>query len=162
MMGKEFSNKNSTRMAWIAGTIIGIIGVGLITIHVLLGSLALLSAVIAFILFFYFGTDSTVICNEKGFTVKSESRAKGKSLHEYRWEEVIETHYYDNESEEDHLTTRRILVKTASGPGFNLYLMKGFDELIAFFNQKTTHLPYIWKKPREMSNIYTMQDRSFS
>jgi hypothetical protein len=162
MMGKEFSNNNSTRMAWIAGSIIGIIGVGVITIHVLLGSLALLSAVIAFILFFYYGTDTTVICNEKGFTVKNESRAKGKSHHEYRWEEVTQTKYYDNESEEDHLTTRRILVKTASGPGFNLYAMKGFDELIAIFNQKTNHLPYVWKKPREMSNIYTMQERSFS
>ncbi|MDF2790431.1 MAG: hypothetical protein K0S80_3532 [Neobacillus sp.] len=161
-MGKEFSNNNSTRMAWIAGTLIGIIGAGVITIHVLLGSLALLSAVIAFILFFYYGTDTTLICNEKGFTVKRQSRAKGKSLQEYRWEEVTQTKYYDNESEEDHLTTRRILVKTASGPGFNLYAKKGFDELIAIFNQKTNHLPYVWKKPREMSNIYTMQKRSFS
>jgi hypothetical protein len=162
MMGKEFSNKDSIRMAWIAGSIIGIIGVGVITIHVLLGSLALLSAVIAFVLFFYYGKDTTVICNEKGFTVKSESKAKGTSLHEYRWEEATETQYHDNESGEDHLITRRILVKTASGPAFNLYAMKGFDELIGIFNQKTNHLPYVWKKPREMSNIYTMQERSFS
>lgn len=161
-MGREFSNKDSLRMALIAGSVFGIIGIGVISISVVLGSLALLLAIITFVLFFYFGTNTTVICNEKGFTVKSESKAKGMSLHEYGWEEVTETRYYDNESGEDHLTTRRILVKTASGQAFNLYAMKGFDELISIFNEKTNHLPYVWKKPREMSNIYTIQERNFS
>ncbi|MDR7080702.1 hypothetical protein J2Y03_005793 [Neobacillus niacini] len=161
-MGKEFTNSNSIRMAAIAGSIIGIVGIGVITKNVLLGSVILLLAAIAFLLFLYYGSDTTVICHEKGFTVKIVSRGKGMSLHEYGWEEVKETQYYDNESEEDHLTTRRMLVKTASGPAFNLYAMKGFDELISIFNQKTSHLPYVWKKPREMSNIYTKQERSFS
>jgi hypothetical protein len=161
-MGKEFTNKDSIRMALIAGSIIGIVGIGVITIHVLLGSLILLLAVIAFLLFFFYGKDTTVICNEKSFTVKHESKAKGASLREFGWGEVTETRYYDNESGEDHLMTRRILVKTARGQAFNLYAMKDFDELISIFNQKTSHLPYIWKKPRVMSNIYTMQQRSFS
>ena len=149
-------------MAYIAGSIIGIIGIGVITINILLGSFALLLAVVAFLLFWFNGTDTTVICHEKGFTVKMVNKGKGTSLHEYGWEEVTETIYYDNESGEDHLTTRRILVKTASGPAFNLYAMKGFDELISIFNQKTSHLPYVWEKPRKMSTIYTKQERSFS
>jgi hypothetical protein len=161
-MGKEFTNKDSIRRALIAGSIIGIVSIGVITIHVLLGSLVLLLAVIAFLLFFFYGRDTAVICNEKGFTVKSESKAKGVSLYEYGWEEVTETRYYDNESGEDHLMTSRILVKTASGQVFNLYAMKDFDELISIFNEKTGHLPYVWKKPREMSNFYTMRQRSFS
>ncbi|MEH7273261.1 hypothetical protein [Neobacillus vireti] len=161
-MGKEFSNRNSVRMAAIAGSIIGIFGIGVITKNVLLGSLVLLLAAVAYLLFFYFGRDISVICHEKGFTVKRVSKAKGTSLQEYRWEDVKETHYYENESGEDHLVTRRILVKTASGPAFNLYAMAGFDELISTFNQKTRHLPYVWKKPREMSTIYIKQERSFS
>lgn len=161
-MGKEFSNRNSIRMAVIAGTIIGIIGVGVITIHVLLGSLALLLAVAAFILFYFYGNDITVICHEDGFTVKTMNKGKGTSVHEYGWEEVTETKFYTNESEEDHLATRRIRVKTASGPAFNLYAMKGFDGLISIFNQKTSQLPYKWEKPREFSYIYHKQERNFS
>ena len=161
-MGKEFSNKNSTRLSFIATAIIGIIGIGLLTIHVFLGTLVLMLAVVAFGMFHYFGTDTTVICHEKGFTVKLVNKSKGTSLHEYDWEEVTETKYYDNESGEDHLTTRRILVKTVSGQACNLYAMKGFDELISIFNQKTNHLPYMWKKRSEMSSIFTKQERNFS
>ena len=161
-MGKEFTNRNSLRMAAIAVSIIGIVGIGVISKNVLLGSVVLLMAAVVFLFFLFYGRDTTVICHEKGFTVKHVSKGKGTLLHEYGWEEVIETQYYDNESEEDHLTTRRMLVKTASGQAFNLYAMKGFDELISIFNQKTSHLPYVWKKPREMSHIYTKQERSYS
>jgi hypothetical protein len=160
-MGKEFSNNDSVRMAVIASAIIGIVGIGVITINVLLGSMVLLLAAVAFGLFWFYGTDTTVVCHENGFTVKKVTKGKGTSLHEYGWGEVTETRYYDNESEEDHLTTRRMLVKTASGPVFNLYAMKGVDELISIFNQKTSHLPYVWVKPREMTNIFMKQERSF-
>jgi hypothetical protein len=160
-MGKEFSNNASVRMAVIASAIIGIVGIGVITINVLLGTMVLVLAAIAFGLFWFYGTDTTVVCHENGFTVKMVNKGKGTSLHEYGWNEVTETKYYDNESGEDHLTTRRMLVKTASGPVFNLYAMKGFDELISIFNQKTSHLPYVWVKPREMSNIFMKQERSF-
>ncbi|TDL61155.1 hypothetical protein E2R56_29995 [Rhodococcus qingshengii] len=160
-MGKEFSNNDSIRMAMIAGSILGIIGIGIITLHVLLGTLVLVVAAAAFGLFWFYGTDTTVVCHENGFTVKMVSKGKGTSLYEYGWNEVTETRYYDNESGEDHLTTRRILVKTASGPAFNLYAMKGFEELISIFNQKTSHLPYVWVKPREMSNIFMKRERSF-
>jgi hypothetical protein len=161
VMGKEFSNKDSVRMAIIAGAIPGIIGIGAVTLNVLLGTMVLVLAVIAFGLFWFYGKDTTVICHDNGFTVKKASRGKGTSLHEYGWGEVTETRFYDNESEEDHLPTRRILVKTASGHAFNLYAMKGFDELISIFNQKTSHLPYVWVKPREMSNIFRKRERSF-
>jgi hypothetical protein len=161
VMGKEFSNKDSVRMAMIAGAIIGIIGIGIITLHVLLGTLVLVLAAVTSGLFWFYGSDTTVVCHDNGFTVKKVTKGKGTSLHEYGWGEVTETRYYDNESGEDHLTTRRMLVKTASGPVFNLYAMKGFDELISIFNQKTSHLPYVWVKPRQMSNIFTKQERSF-
>jgi hypothetical protein len=160
-MGKQFSNNDSIRMAMIAGAILGIIGIGVITLHVLLGTLVLVSAAVAFGLFWIYGTDTTVVCHENGFTVKKVTKGKGTSLHKYGWGEVTETRYYDNESGENQLTTRRILVKTPRGPVFNLYAMKGFDELISIFNQKTSHLPYVWVKPREMSNIFTKQERSF-
>ena len=133
-----------------------------ITIHVLLGTIALLLAVVVSFLFYFYGNDTTVICHEEGFTVKNANRVKGTSLHEYGWQEVTETKYYDNESEEDHLPKRRILVKTASGPVFNLYAMKGFDELISIINQKTNHLPYKWEKPGVFSYKYKKQERSFS
>jgi hypothetical protein len=160
-MGKEFSNKDSVRMALIAGTILGIIAIGVITLNVLLGTMVLVLAAITFGLFWFYGTDTTVVCHENGFTVKMVNKGKGTSLHEYSWNEVTETRYYDNESGEDHLTTRRLLVKTASGPVFNLYAMKGFEELISIFNQKTNHLPYVWVKPRELSNIFMKRERSF-
>jgi hypothetical protein len=160
-MGKEFSNKDSVRMGVIAGAIIGIIGIGAITLNVLLGTLVLVLAAVAFVLFWFYGTDTTVVCHDNGFTVRMVNKGKGTSLHEYSWNEVTETRYYDNESGEDHLTTRRMLVKTASGPVFNLYAMKGFDELISIFNQKTSHLPYVWVKPREMSTIFMKRERSF-
>jgi hypothetical protein len=161
VMGKEFSNKDSIRMAMIAGAILGIIGIGVVTLNVILGTVFLVVAVIASGMFWFYGKDTTVICHDNGFTVKKVSKGKGTSLHEYGWGEVTETRYYDNESEEDHLPTRRILVKTASGLAFNLYAMKGFDELISIFNQKTSHLPYVWVKPREMSTIFMKQERSF-
>ncbi|WHZ02563.1 hypothetical protein QNH48_27085 [Neobacillus sp. YX16] len=160
-MGKEFSNKDSVRMAVISGAILGIIGIGVITLPVLLGTLVLVVAAAAFGLFWFYGTDTTVVCHDNGFTVKKVTKGKGTSHHEYSWGEVTETRYYDNESEEDHLPTRRILVKTASGPVFNLYEMKGFEELISIFNQKTSHLPYVWVKPRERSNIFMKRERSF-
>jgi hypothetical protein len=161
VMGKEFAKKDSVRMAMIAGAILGIIGIGVITLNVLLGSLVLLLAAVAFGLFWFYGTDTSVICHDKGFTVKMVTKGKGTSLHEYGWGEVKETRYYDNESGEDHLTTRRILVKTAGGPVFHLSAMKGFEELISIFNQKTSHLPYVWVKPRERSNIFMKRERSF-
>ncbi|MEH6994008.1 hypothetical protein V7075_15045 [Neobacillus drentensis] len=101
-MGKEFANKDSVRMAMIAGAILGIIGIGVITLNVLLGTMVLVLAAITFGLFSLYGTDTTVVCHEKGF-----------------------------------------------------------DELISIFNQKTSHLPYVWVKPREMSNIFKKQERSF-
>ncbi|MDM5330093.1 hypothetical protein [Neobacillus sp. CF12] len=76
-MGKEFSNHNSVRMSFITAAIIGIIGIGLLTIHVFLGTLVLMLAVVAFGMFHYFGTDTTVICHEKGFTVKLVNKVKG-------------------------------------------------------------------------------------
>ncbi|SDM86943.1 hypothetical protein [Bacillus sp. OK048] len=161
-MGKEFSNKNSVRLAAIAAAIIGIIGIGVITIHVLLGILALLLAVVVSFLFYIYGNDTTVICHEDGFTVKNTNRGKGTSIHEYGWQEVAETKFYDNVSEEDHLPTRSILVKTTGGLAFNLYAMKGFDELISIINQKTKHLPYKWEKPGAFSHTYKKQERSFS
>jgi hypothetical protein len=60
------------------------------------------------------------------------------------------------------LPTRRIRVKTASDPAFNLYAVKGFDDLISILNQKTSHLPYKWEKAREFSYRYNKQEGSLS
>src|SRR5574342_533935 len=120
-------------------------------INVLIGSIIVILALIIFLIMYFFGNDTTVICHEKGFTVTITNQRKGTFVNEYTWEDVTDTLYYEKESAgENNTTTCYFQVKTENSIAFNVYQMKNFHELIELFNQNTTHLAYFWEKPTGM------------
>ena len=160
-MNREFSNKTSSRSSGIFGLIFCFIGIGFMFINVLIGSIIVIIALVIFLIMYFFGNDTTVICHEKGFTVTIANQRKGTFVNEYTWEEVTDTLYYEKESPgENNTTTYYLQVKTKKGIAFNVYQMKNFHELIELFNQNTAHLAYFWEKPTGMlKTSYQKQTR---
>ena len=150
-MNREFANKTSSRSSGIFGLIFCFIGIGFMFINVLIGSIIVILALFIFLIMYFFGYDTTVICHEKGFTVTIASQRKGTFVNEYTWEDVTDTLYYEKESAgENNTTTCYFQVKTGNEIAFNVYQMKNFHELIELFNQNTAHLAYFWEKPTGM------------
>jgi flagellar basal body-associated protein FliL len=160
-MYREFANKTASKSAGMFGLIFCFTGIGFMFINVLIGSIIVILALVIFLFMYFFGNDTTVICHETGFSVTIENNRKGKFVHDYSWEDVAETLYYEKESAgENNTTTCYFQVKTENGIAFNLYEMKHFHELIEIFNQNANHLPYFWEKPTGMFKTrYQKQNR---
>ncbi|MFC5465281.1 hypothetical protein [Lederbergia graminis] len=161
-MGKEFSNKTSSKAAIYIGVILGMAGIMLMFINDPVGWSTIGLALILFLVLRYFGDDTTVSCDEQGFKVKIVSKRKGTTVKEYAWEDVTGTYYYEYESGgEDSSISRFFQVNTAEGIAFNMEAMKSFDELIEIFNENTKHLSYKWAKIDGFQNTYIQQERMF-
>ncbi|WML49508.1 hypothetical protein RCG23_05825 [Neobacillus sp. PS3-34] len=157
---KEFSNNNSSLVSILIGVIFGVVGLGLMFIHVIIGFFFVLLGVVLFFSLRYFANDTRVSCHDNGFTVTVINKRKGTSVQEHAWADVTETLYYEKESGgENNSTTCYFQVQTAKGTAFNLHAMKNFDELIDIFNQKTVHIPYVWVKPKGMFKSHQKQNR---
>lgn len=159
VMNKEFSNKNIWKSG-VFGAVFTVVGIGFIMFIPLIGYGIIALGVILFFLIRYFSSNTTVIIEENGFSVKVFNKRKGTILKSYHWLDVVETKYYERETAgEDPVTISYFQVKTGEGVAFTLQEMKGFHELIALVNQHTLHLPYYWAKPKGVFGQYKKQSR---
>lgn len=145
----------------VLGVVLGVIGIGLMVINILIGFIFVIIGAILFFVIRYFANDTSVSCHEDGFIVTVINKRKGTSVHEYSWQDVTETVYYEKDSSgENNTTTCYFQAKTEIGVAFNLAEMKNFDGLIQLFNNNTSHLPYYWEKPKGMfKTSYVKQNR---
>ena len=161
-MTNEFANNTSSKTSIILGVIFGVIGIGILFFHLLLGLIFIVLGVIIFLLMRFFANDTKVSCYDTGFSVTIVNKRIGTNVYNYKWEDVTETLFYEKDSGgENNTTTSYFMVKSVNGTAFNLYKMKNFDLLIQLFNQQTEHLPYIWEKPKgKLQTTYSKQPRS--
>jgi hypothetical protein len=161
-MTNEFANNTSSKTSIILGVIFGVIGIGIMFFHLLLGLIFIVLGVIIFLLMRFLANDTKVSCYDTGFSVTVVNKRKGTNVHNYKWQDVTETLFYEKDSRgENNTTTSYFMVKTVNGTAFNLYKIKNFDLLIRLFNQHTEHLPYILEKPKgKLQTAYSKQPRS--
>jgi|GEM_PF-5567064 len=92
-------------------------------------------------------TRYTILCAENGFAVTSHKKRRTQPPVEYRWEEVVSTHYEQSTGMQGANTMiyRSFSVKTTRGPAFEVdQNQTALDELVTVFNERTPHLPYFW------------------
>jgi hypothetical protein len=160
-ISQSFANNTSSRTSVVIGFVLGVIGLGLMIINILIGFFFVIIGVILFFVIRYFANDTSVLCHDDGFSVTIISKRKGTSVHEYTWQDVTETLYYEKESSgENNTTTCYFQANTEEGVAFTLAEMKNFDELIQIFNNRASHLPYYWEKPKGiLKTSYVKQNR---
>ncbi len=99
----------------------------------------------------YFSTSYTIVCRPDGFAVSRQSRRRGSSADDYRWDEVTATRYFERRSRgtsgDGDRTTGYFSVETERGQAFSVSeRMRRFGELIETVNEMTPHLPYTWSR----------------
>jgi hypothetical protein len=150
-MQNEFSNNNASKSSIAVSSIFSVVGILFMFFSLWIGLIIIILAIVLFLFFRNFSSDTKVICSENGFTVSVYNKRGGTTVQEYSWSDVTETLYYEKESgSEDSSTTRYFMVSTINGVAFNLYQMKHFNRLVQIFNEHTHHLPYYWEKPHGM------------
>jgi hypothetical protein len=152
-MNKEFIINTASSGSILFGAVLGVIGIGVgLLFNILFGGLLIVAAVLLYFLMRNFANDTTISCQDHGFSIKVENKRKGTSVQDYKWEDVISTQYYEkdsgSDSDGDSTTTSYFIVKTGEGVAFDIHEMSGFAELIEIFNQNTPHLPYYWEKSK--------------
>ena len=96
-------------------------------------------------LFIFFDTDTTIICDEVGCTVKKKIfwKKSGES-YSFKWNEVSETEYFaDAETNREFYVEINGVKRQLLTAEFSL---DDFDYFIETANQATPHLPYVWEK----------------
>jgi hypothetical protein len=91
----------------------------------------------------------TIQCTPSGFSVATESKRLGARREEYRWDEVTGTNYEQTVSRSAGDTTivGFFSADTIRGQAFKVdHNLGDFPELITVFNERTPHLPYLWKR----------------
>jgi hypothetical protein len=91
----------------------------------------------------------TIQCTPSGFSVATQSKRLGARREEYRWDEVTATNYEQTVSRSGGDTTivGFFSADTVRGRAFKVdHNLGDFPELITVFNERTPHLPYVWKR----------------
>lgn len=114
-----------------------------------IGALVILGGIMIPVLVYYFSTSYVISCDDDGFTVDQCSKRKGASHTEHRWADVTRTEYeeFDRSRSSDHSgpPTRYFSAYCGEQQAFKVGRIGRFKQLIAFFNEHATAVPYTWQ-----------------
>jgi hypothetical protein len=137
------------------GCVLGIIGVVFSFLFFPWGLGILVLAVAVPMVIGYLGQDVTIIANQDGFSVTTESKRAGRKHEQYTWQEVTDTAYEEftrKDKETGRQTFRYFSAQTGRGQAFRVQdNISDFADLVQVFNHSTPHIPYVWQPQTGMN-----------